>query len=100
MGYPNIGAILDSGLTLRFSVRGHRYVISPLWDDDYREDPFGGSQVAGYCFEDLDGNTSFFSRGLNTWKKLLDIPLEGGLTLRNDYAEVVFDPLYLPEEED
>lgn len=98
MSYPNIGAILDSGLTLRFSVRGHRYVISPLWDDDYREDPFGGSQVAGYCFEDLDGNTSFSRRGLGTWKKLLDIPLEGGLTLRNDYAEVVFESLYEPEE--
>lgn len=98
MAYPLINAMLGSGLTLRFSVKGHRYEISPTWDMERLDDPWV-SAVTGYCFSDIDENTHTYGK-LSGWKRLLDIPLEGGLTLRNDYAEVVFESLYPSEKED
>lgn len=93
MGYPLINAILDNGQTLRFSVKGHRYKISPLWDDDFRFDPFGSNSPTGYCFTDIDLKEHKFYRHLSGCNHLLDLPLEGGLTLRENYSEIEFEPL-------
>ena len=94
--YPKIDTIISSGLTLRFSVKGHRYAIHPMWMDDALDDPFGGGPTH-FSFEDIDQGRSFSSH-ISNWKKLLDRELEGGLTLRNNSDEMVFEPLYPTEE--